>query len=328
MYIARGPSIGIYISSNRDFPTLLTLRDPIVQLYAKAHPGDALRSATGPVGTFNKNDRKRFARKKVIQRPWHDAESTIFTLLLFLLRCSPEGSPEESEDQLVHMQGLYSMIRDSGIGRIPDARDSLLLSSPDEWAVYLHQGLHDMVDTLSEICSAVSPDYEFLQPSTDSIDIEVVLHEVLQRLLLQWYYEVMTAKPNLDITFFQNLRRVPVGQAKRTIVVPATENRGRYAVSGAGTALEAGPSDVGGHGAAGLSGMETVSEMEAGFSLDELGFTGEAGLDPSTSRRGTAFGHSMGAGPSAIRSRLGTKHMRGMTMLKICSWDHLLRVLF
>jgi hypothetical protein len=117
-----------------------------------------------------------------------------------------------------------------------------------------------MADTLSEICSAVSPDYEFLQPSTDSIDIEVVLHEVLQRLLLQWYYKVTTVTPNARNLYLQ---------AEKTTLHFSQNLPDLYQEGFSGTV-------------AGSS----FSEMEAGFSL---GFTGEACLDPGTSRMRTAF---------------------------------------
>ena len=252
MYIARGPSKGVYTRAN-SFPPLPILNPGIAGSYASAYPGDRLRTAQGPVGKLDAASFQRYKFKHVVQRPWHDAESIALTFLIFLLRCSPDGSPDESQDDLKPMQYMYRLIQSNGIGSMPDNRDTLLTFTSDEWTFYLHQDLHHLAETLRKICAAVQPDYEFLQPSSDEINVEVVLHEVLQRILLNLYHQMIQISditPDLNTTFSKNLRPLDDGSTGKRRYVSATESRSRYAQAGPSfptaelTSPTAGPSVV------------------------------------------------------------------------------------
>jgi hypothetical protein len=83
----------------------------------------------------------------------------------------------------------------------------------------IHQGIRHLADTLRDACEAVFPDCEFLNSDKRSIDIEVVLHEVLQGILLKLYLRDHNGSPNLDVTFDNKLRPLEVGP----IFVPVTE---------------------------------------------------------------------------------------------------------
>lgn len=252
MYIARGPSKGHYEDGlPYHFPTFPTLDAAVSEGYTRAYQGDSLRAANGLVGTLDEEYRQRCAEARVVQRPWHDAESIMLTLLMFLLRCSPEGSSEESQDDLKRMQHIYNLIRNDGIGSIPDQRDALLLTGPTQWKLYLHKDLRHLAGPLNDICAAVYPDYEFLQPTSNDINVEVVLHEVLQRILLNLYYKITTTSPGLDVTFSKNLRPLEVGPPRRPVFVPVSESKSLYAltstpyVAGPSKASVAGPSEAG-----------------------------------------------------------------------------------
>ena len=248
MYIARGPSKGFYDDGVQYvFPVLPTLDAAISERYTTAYQGTSLRAATGRVGTLNEEYRQRCVEVRVVQRPWHDAESIMFTLLMFILRCSPEGSSDESQDDLKPMQQLYTLIRNVGIGSVTDQRDTLLSTGPTRWKRYLHKDLHHLAQPLSNICAAVYPDYEFLQPKSNDIDVEVVLHEVLQRMLLNLYYEITTTSPELDVTFSKNLRPLELGASRKQVFLPVTESKALYALPG--------PSYVAGTSRAGTSAI-------------------------------------------------------------------------
>lgn len=245
MYIARGPSKGFYEDVVRyQFPMFPVLDAAISEGYTRAYQGDSLRAANGLVGTLNVKYHQECLEARVIQRPWHDAESIMLTLLMFLLRCSPEGSSKESQDELKPMQHIYTLIRNDGIGSVPDQRDVLLTTGLTVWKLYLHKDLYHLARPLSDICAAIYPDYEFLQPTSNDINVEVVLHELLQRMLLNLYYKITTS-PDLDVTFSKNLRPLELGPSRKPVFLPVTETKGLYAIPG--SSYVAGPSiDIGG----------------------------------------------------------------------------------
>ena len=127
---------------------------------------------------------------------------------------------------------MYRLIQSNGIGSIPDYRDLLLASTRVEWTLYLHQNLYHLAETLSDICAAVQPDYEFLQPASDEINVEVVLHEVLQRILLNLYHQISYTTPHLNTTFSKNLRPLEDSSTEKRRYVSVTESRSRYAQAG------------------------------------------------------------------------------------------------
>jgi len=204
MYIARAPSKGYYEGDPHQFPHLPELRGSVRDRYIKAYPDDPFRDTQGAVGTTNQKMFEEFSGKQVIQRSWHDAESAVLTLLVFLLRCSPLGAEDEPDEKLQHMQEVYKNIRNTSIGSATDPRDLLFLAKKTTWSRLLHDGLAHLVHHVTTICAAVLPEYEFLQASNGIIH-EIVLHEVLQRLLFTLYCE-LKENSDLDVTFKRDLR--------------------------------------------------------------------------------------------------------------------------
>lgn len=227
MYIARASSKGRYDEDmSYKYPDLPILDGSIRERYIKAYPNDPLRAVQGSVGTMNQEIYTNFGRKRVIQRPWHDAESVVLMLLLFLLRCSPEDSEDESKDDLKEMQQMYTSIQNMPIGTFLDPRDNLFRLRRHGWPLYLHRDFGHLANYLSEICAAVFPDYEFLQPNT-AINHEVVLHELLQRLLFKLYCEVKDS-PNLDIKFKKEMRPLPVGEGWKQSIHPVAGSKSKF----------------------------------------------------------------------------------------------------
>jgi hypothetical protein len=226
MYIARAPSIGFYEGLASQFPKLPMLDEPIRQLYIKAYPGDPFRNAQGAVGVTNEKMSDEFSGKRVIQRTWHDAESAVLTLLLFLLRCSPVDSQDESEEKLRHMQDIYMSIRNTSIGSLTDSRDILFQARRTKWSQFLHSGLSHLADPLAAICAAVLPEYEFLEPN-DGIIHEIVLHEVLQRLLFQLYCD-LRENPVRDIAFNKKLRPLPTDEGWKHTTTAIAESGSKF----------------------------------------------------------------------------------------------------
>ncbi|KAK7467619.1 hypothetical protein VKT23_004672 [Stygiomarasmius scandens] len=196
MYIARGPSAGEY--DPPDSPYIFQELPKIepseaAELYAAAYPNDAFRKLQGKIGEYDTVFEKECVDKEkhtlhLIQRPWHDAESTLLIFLIFLLRCKPRTSAPETSEKLDSMQDLYYNLRRNAIGAIDDSRDTLIQASRRKWGKYLHDELLHVIDSVSTMCRALQYDYEFLVPAA-GVDHELVLHEILQRLLFQIYYK-------------------------------------------------------------------------------------------------------------------------------------------
>ena len=66
MYIARGPSKGLYIRAY-SFPPLPILNPGIAGSYASAYPGDRPRTAQGPVGELDAASFQKYEFKRVVQ---------------------------------------------------------------------------------------------------------------------------------------------------------------------------------------------------------------------------------------------------------------------
>ncbi|KAK7440597.1 hypothetical protein VKT23_016945 [Stygiomarasmius scandens] len=195
MYIARGPSLGWYNIRYRSFMDLPVIQPPEAALrYELAYPGTSFRTKKGTIGRFNDalesdlNSRKPHT-EHVIQRPWHDAESTLFVFFIFLLRCRPVGLPKEKPEQLGHMQDLYSLLRVHTIGAGTDARIDFVGASTLWWNKYLHEGLQHITPYLAKMSRVLEADYELLLPA-QGIEQEIVLHEILQRLFFELYYNI------------------------------------------------------------------------------------------------------------------------------------------
>jgi hypothetical protein len=170
---------------------------------------------------------EKFSGKQVIQRSWHDAESAVLTLLIFLLHCSPLEAEDESDDKLQHMQSIYRNIRNTPIGSPLDARDLLFQSNTAVWTRLLHDDLAHVADLASAICAAVLPEYEFLEPS-NGVNHEVVLHEVLQRLLFGFCCE-LKEDPERDVTFKRGLRPLPADGGWTYTTTGITETSSKFA---------------------------------------------------------------------------------------------------
>ncbi|THU90991.1 hypothetical protein K435DRAFT_245543 [Dendrothele bispora CBS 962.96] len=196
MYIARGPSLGRYNLSERyNFHTLDQIKPAEAsELYEKAYPNDTFRQMQGKVGEFDETLYQEYIEEqehtiRLIQRPWHDAESAMFVFLIFLLRAQPRGSSPEDKDRLRAMQDIYMAIRDSAIGTEADSRDHLTNKHALWWERLLHTDLGQLAPAIMNLCRPLKVDYEFLVPS-EGVDHEVVLHEILQRQLFQLYYKL------------------------------------------------------------------------------------------------------------------------------------------
>ena len=116
MYIARAPSIGSYEGASFKFPKLPELKGQVHRRYVEAYPDGPFQDAQGAIGATNEQMFNKFTGQRVIQRAWHDAESAVLTLLLFLLRCSPIDSKGEPKEKLQHMQDIYKSIRNTSMG--------------------------------------------------------------------------------------------------------------------------------------------------------------------------------------------------------------------
>ncbi|THV07070.1 hypothetical protein K435DRAFT_380586 [Dendrothele bispora CBS 962.96] len=214
MYIARGPSLGLYTlpSEPYNFHTLDQIKPAEAsELYERAYPKDTFRRMQGKVGEFDKTlhqecVEKQKHTKRLVQRPWHDAESAMFVFLIFLLRAKPKGSSPEDEDRLRAMQDIYMAIRDTAIGtEAADNRDHLINRDLFWWERVLHTGLEQLAPAIWNLCRPLKVDYEFLVPSK-GVDHEVVLHEIFQRQLFQLYYKLKkgeVADVELDTVSFR-----------------------------------------------------------------------------------------------------------------------------
>ncbi|THU95887.1 hypothetical protein K435DRAFT_778820, partial [Dendrothele bispora CBS 962.96] len=203
MYIARGPSLGRYRlrSEPYNFHTFDQIKPAEAsELYEKAYPNDTFRQMQGKVGEFDETLHQEWVEKqahtrRLVQRPWHDAESAMFVFLIFLLRAKPKGSSPEDEGRLCAMQDIYIAIRDTAIGTMADHWHYLINNGISSWERLLHTDLEHLVD------------YEFLVPS-EGVNHEVVLHEIFQRQLFQLYYKLKKgelADVELDTVSFRPL---------------------------------------------------------------------------------------------------------------------------
>ncbi|THV04696.1 hypothetical protein K435DRAFT_961716 [Dendrothele bispora CBS 962.96] len=195
LYIARGPSLGVYVPPARPymFEPLPQLQPPdAAERYEKAYPNDPFRKKQGKIGEYNEDlSNECFEEQphtmQLIQRPWHDAESLMLMFLIFLLRSKPKDSEPEGVDKLMIMQEVYGLVRNTRIGTRTDHRGSYLIRG--RWRQLLHARLAYLAKSITEMCQALNCDYEFLLPAT-GVDHEVVLHEILQRHLFQIYYKL------------------------------------------------------------------------------------------------------------------------------------------
>ncbi|KAK7464194.1 hypothetical protein VKT23_006360 [Stygiomarasmius scandens] len=195
MYIARAPSSNLYRIQSRSFVDLPIIQpEEAAMHYRLAYPDTPFRAIQGSIGQFNRElanelNELQHHTTNVIQRPWHDAELALFVFLIFLLRAKPSDSEKEDEDQLGPMQELYTSLRAHRIGAMVDARAELVNYTGLWWRNVLHKDLHQIAPYLEKLVEVLQPDYEFLIP-TDSIEQEVVLHEILQCLLFEFYYSI------------------------------------------------------------------------------------------------------------------------------------------
>ncbi|THU92429.1 hypothetical protein K435DRAFT_780243, partial [Dendrothele bispora CBS 962.96] len=156
MYIARGPSLGQYTQPSEpyNFHTLDQIKPAEAsELYEKAYPNDTFRKMQGKVGEFDETlcqecveDQEHTIR--LIQRPWHDAESAMFVFLIFLLRAKPKGSSPEDKDRLHAMQDIYMAIRDTAIGTEADHREHLVNKGISSWKRLLHTDLEHLAPAI------------------------------------------------------------------------------------------------------------------------------------------------------------------------------------
>jgi hypothetical protein len=212
MYIARGPAAGNYHRSVSDnlVPPFYDIEDLTVRdLYCQAYPDDPMRSFNGCFGQVDDelyNACRQLYNppehtKRLIQRPWHDAESAILVFLLHLLRAKPKDSVLEDPDSpcLLAIQRVYETLRNTRIGAEMDPRYSFLNSMEIMYWVHEKLTLPELHATIEGICKALKFGYEFLIPQ-ESIIQEVVLHENFQRLLFELYCK-LKEKPDLDEQF-------------------------------------------------------------------------------------------------------------------------------
>ncbi|THV04694.1 hypothetical protein K435DRAFT_158920 [Dendrothele bispora CBS 962.96] len=194
MFIARGPLLGVYDPPARPymFEPLPQLQPPdAAERYEQAYPSDPFRKKQGKIGGYNEDlGNECFEEQphtmRLIQRPWHDAESMILMFLIFLLRSKPKDSEPEGADKLKPMQEVYGAVRNTGIGTEVDNRDNMIRG---RWRKLLHARLAHLAKSVTEMCQALNCDYEFLLPAT-GVNHEIVLHEILQRHLFQMYYKL------------------------------------------------------------------------------------------------------------------------------------------
>ncbi|KAF5357422.1 hypothetical protein D9758_005930 [Tetrapyrgos nigripes] len=233
MYIARGPSKGRYnIPQAHIFEPLPQLQADVAERYEKAYPNDAFRKLQGPIGDYNHElsrecKDKQAHTQRLLQRPWHDAESAMLVFLIFLLRCRPKDSAEETQNDLYPFQEIYQSLRKTPIGSVVDIRDNLIRS---HWDVFLHADLVHLESSIQSMCSALRVDYEFLVPAP-GVNAELILHEIFQRQLFQLYCHLKEGKPGeagdviLDTSsyrpfYIDDERRISVLSAD-----PASSNR-------------------------------------------------------------------------------------------------------
>lgn len=114
-----------------DFPGIPTFTDPKLQaMYNVAYGDDPLRMLSGTPGTVNHVLFSKREDMAVKNMPWHDAESSFWTLLIHLLRRLPKASPIESREDLTEMNKLYLQLTGINPGKM-DIRVSLL--QIDDW---------------------------------------------------------------------------------------------------------------------------------------------------------------------------------------------------
>jgi hypothetical protein len=196
MYIARGPWRGSYKRLRKvpTFEPLPQLQGDMGERYKKAYPKDAFRNLLeGMIGDFNRellheSGDQQPHMLRLLQRPWRDAESAILVFLIFLPRCRPKNSPDETKNDLRPFQTIYQQLRQTPIGNGDafDYWDALLQS---DWETLLHAGLVHLEPSIMSMCDVLEVDYEFLVPSP-GVNPELVLHEILERQLFLLYYEL------------------------------------------------------------------------------------------------------------------------------------------
>ncbi|KAL0954096.1 hypothetical protein HGRIS_005242 [Hohenbuehelia grisea] len=206
IYIARTVSSGTS-HYNNCFAPMPVLRGSIHADYELCYANDSFRKYTdeghpgqchGRVFTNNRRSLFRQIRRKEHSKtvrgrlfrhlPRHDAESTFWVIVTFLLRAKPEDSTvqDDLKSFIKAWEALMTHEVSDDILDV-DSRDSLVMFDVNRWANALHPalvqfGVHILLINLSE---QVLPEYAWLDKEPHAFH----LHEAIQRILLQFIHD-------------------------------------------------------------------------------------------------------------------------------------------